>query len=160
MPSFHIVSEIDMHELANALDQAQREITNRFDFKGVDAGFELQDSQILMHAEVDFQIQQMLDVLRNKVVKRDLDVKALKAGEVEERGQRARMTVTVQQGIETDTARKIVKHIKDQKMKVQVAIEGEKLRVTAKKRDDLQAVIALLRDGDWGLPLQFNNFRD
>ena len=147
MPSFHIVSEIDMHELANALDQAQREITNRFDFKGVDAGFELQDSQILMHAEVDFQIQQMLDVLRNKVVKRDLDVKALKAGEVEERGQRARMTVTVQQGIETETARKIVKHIKDQKMKVQVAIEGEKLRVTAKKRDDLQAVIALLREG-------------
>lgn len=160
MPSFHIVSEIDMHELANALDQAQREVTNRFDFKGVDAGFELQDGHILMHAEVDFQIQQMLDVLRNKVVKRDLDVKALKAGEVEERGQRARMTVTVQQGIETETARKIVKHIKDQKMKVQVAIEGEKLRVTAKKRDDLQAVIALLRDGDWGLPLQFNNFRD
>lgn len=160
MPSFHIVSEVDMHEMANAVDQASREIVNRFDFKGVDAGFELQDDSILIHAEVDFQVQQMLEVLRNKVVKRDLDVKALRPGDVVESGQRAQMTVTIQQGIETETARKIVKHIKDQKMKVQVAIEGEKLRVTGKKRDDLQDVIALLRDGDWGLPLQFNNFRD
>lgn len=160
MPSFHIVSEVDMHEMANAVDQASREIGNRFDFKGVDAGFELQDDSILIHAEVDFQVQQMLEVLRNKVVKRDLDVKALKPGDVVESGQRAQMTVTIQQGIETETARKIVKHIKDQKMKVQVAIEGEKLRVTGKKRDDLQDVIALLREGDWGLPLQFNNFRD
>ena len=160
MPSFDVVSEVDMHEMTNAVDQAQREITNRFDFKGVDASFELTDKEIIMTAEVDFQTQQMLDILRNKMASRKLDVKALKLGEVEISGQRAILKAAVQQGIESETARKIVKKVKDQKMKVQVAIQGEKLRVTGKKRDDLQEVIAVLKEDDWGLPLQFNNFRD
>lgn len=160
MPSFDVVSEVDMHEMTNAVDQAQREITNRFDFKGVDASFELTDTEIIMTAEVDFQTQQMLDILRNKMASRKLDTKALKLGEVEISGQRAILKAAIQQGIEADTARKIVKKVKDQKMKVQVAIQGEKLRVTGKKRDDLQEVIAVLKEDDWGLPLQFNNFRD
>ena len=160
MPSFDVVSEVDMHEMTNAVDQAQREITNRFDFKGVDASFELTDTEIIMTAEVDFQTQQMLDILRNKMASRKLDVKALKLGEVEISGQRAILKAAVQQGIESETARKIFKKVKDQKMKVQVAIQGEKLRVTGKKRDDLQEVIAVLKEDDWGLPLQFNNFRD
>ena len=160
MPSFDIVSEVDMHELANAVDQANREIGTRFDFKGVNASFELGGGEIILTAEVDFQIRQMLDILHNKLVKRNIDVASLKPGEVEVVGQKAVLRALVQQGIESETARKIVKQVKDQKMKVQVAIQGDKLRVSGKKRDDLQAVIAVLRDSDWGLPLQFNNFRD
>ncbi|MDG2091167.1 MAG: YajQ family cyclic di-GMP-binding protein [Gammaproteobacteria bacterium] len=160
MPTFDVVSEIDMHEMTNAVDQAQREITNRFDFKGVEATFELSDSDITIGAEVDFQTQQMLDILHNKMASRKLDIKALKPGEVEISGQRAILKVVIQQGIESEIARKIVKKVKDLKMKVQVAIQGEKLRVTGKKRDDLQGVMAVLKEDDWGLPLQFNNFRD
>lgn len=160
MPSFDIVSEVDMHELSNALDQANREVDTRFDFKGVDASFELSDHEIVIQAEADFQVQQMLDMLKGKMAKRKLDVAALKVGETEMSGQKARMPVTVQQGIESEVARKIVKKVKEMKMKVQVAIQGEKLRVTGKKRDDLQEVIAFLREENWGLPLQFNNFRD
>ena len=160
MPSFDIVSEVDMHELANALDQANREVGTRFDFKGVDAKFELKDSQVLLEAQVEFQIEQMLDILKSKLVKRGIDVASLKTADVELVGQRASMKATIQQGIEAEIARKIVKKVKDQKMKVQVAIQGDKLRVTGKKRDDLQEVIALLRDENYGLPLQFNNFRD
>ena len=160
MPTFDVVSEVDMHEMTNAADQAQREMTNRFDFKGVDASYELTDSEIILTAEVDFQTQQMLEILRNKMASRKLDLAALKLGEVELSGQRAILKATIQQGIESETARKIVKKVKDLKMKVQVAIQGEKLRVTGKKRDDLQSVMAVLREGDWGLPLQFNNFRD
>jgi uncharacterized protein YajQ (UPF0234 family) len=160
MPSFDIVSEVDMHEMTNAVDQAQREITNRFDFKGVDASFELTDSEIILKAEVDFQTQQMLDILRNKMASRKIDQKCLKVGDVEISGQRAILKIAVQQGIETETARKIVKKVKDLKMKVQIAIQGNKLRVTGKKRDDLQDVIAVLREENWGLPLQYNNFRD
>ena len=150
MPSFDVVSEVDMHEMTNAVDQAQREMSNRFDFKGVDAAFEL----------IDFQTRQMLEILQNKMSSRKLDLKALKIGEVEISGQRAILKAQIQQGIETDIARKIVKKVKDQKMKVQVAIQGDKLRVTGKKRDDLQEVMAVLRKDNWGLPLQFNNFRD
>ncbi len=160
MPSFDVVSEVDMHEMTNAVDQAQREISNRFDFKGVDAAFELSDSEITISAEVDFQTQQMLDILRNKMASRKLDVGSLKLGEVEMSGQRAILKAAIQQGIESEIARKIVKKVKDLKMKVQVAIQGEKLRVTGKKRDDLQRVMAVLKEDDWGLPLQFNNFRD
>jgi len=160
MPSFDVVSEVDMHEMTNAVDQAQREMSNRFDFKGVDAAFELSDSEITISAEVDFQTQQMLDILRNKMASRKLDVEALKLGDVEISGQRAILKAAIQQGIESEIARKIVKKVKDLKMKVQVAIQGEKLRVTGKKRDDLQSVMAVLKEDDWGLPLQFNNFRD
>lgn len=161
MPSFDIVSEVDMHEVNNALDQANREVGTRFDFKGIDASFELNnDSDITVSAEADFQIQQMSEMLRSKMVKRGIDVKSLKEGEIQLLGQKASMTVTVQQGIESEIARKMVKTIKEAKLKVQTAIQGEKLRVTGKKRDDLQQVIALLKDANFGIPLQYDNFRD
>jgi uncharacterized protein YajQ (UPF0234 family) len=160
MPTFDIVSEVDMHEMSNAVDQASREIGTRFDFKGVPASFELSDNVVVLTAEVDFQIQQMMDILQSKMVKRGLDISSLKSADIENVGQRAIMKVAVQQGIEADIARKIVKKVKEQKMKVQVAIQGEKLRVTGKKRDDLQGVIAMLKYENYGLPLQYNNFRD
>jgi len=161
MPSFDIVSEVDMHELNNALDQSNREVGTRFDFKGIDASFELnKDSDITVSAEADFQIQQMLEMLRSKMVKRGIDIKSLKEGDVQLVGQKASMIVTVQQGIEAEIARKIVKTVKEAKLKVQTAIQGEKLRVTGKKRDDLQQVMALLKDGSFGVPLQYDNFRD
>lgn len=161
MPSFDIVSEVDLHEVNNALDQANREVGTRFDFKGVDAKFSLtESSDIEISAEVDFQIHQMLDILRGKLVKRGIDIKALKEGDVELSGQKASMLVKLQQGIDSDLARKIVKMVKESKLKVQTAIQGEKLRVTGKKRDDLQSVIALLKDAKVDQPLQFNNFRD
>tara|TARA_R110002073_G_scaffold10723_2_gene50712 strand:+ start:155 stop:640 length:486 start_codon:yes stop_codon:yes gene_type:complete len=161
MPSFDIVSEVDMHEVNNALDQSNREVGTRFDFKGIDASFALdKDSNITVSAEADFQIQQMLEILRSKMVKRGIDIKSLKEGDVQLVGQKASMVVTVQQGIESEIARKIVKAVKEAKMKVQTAIQGEKLRVTGKKRDDLQQVMALLRENNYGVPLQFDNFRD
>ena len=161
MPSFDIVSEVDMHELNNALDQSNREVGTRFDFKGIDASFELDnDSNIKVSAEADFQIQQMLEMLRSKMIKRGIDTKSLKEGDVQLVGQKASMIVTVQQGIEADIARKIVKAVKEAKLKVQTAIQGDKLRVTGKKRDDLQQVMALLKEGSHGVPLQYDNFRD
>jgi uncharacterized protein YajQ (UPF0234 family) len=160
MPSFDIVTEVDIHEMTNAVDQAAREIGNRFDFKGVDASFELKDNVVTLTAEVEFQIQQMMDILHSKMVKRSIDISSLQTKDVETVGQKAIMHASVQQGIESEIARKIVKKVKDQKMKVQIAIQGDKLRVTGKKRDDLQAVMALLRDENYGIPLQFDNFRD
>ena len=161
MPSFDIVSEVDMHEVNNALDQSNREVGTRFDFKGIDASFELtNDSDISVSAESDFQIQQMLEMLRGKIVKRGIDIKSLKEGDVQLVGKKASMIVVVQQGIESEIARKIVKAIKEAKLKVQTAIQGEKLRVTGKKRDDLQQVIALLKESSFGVPLQYENFRD
>ena len=161
MLSFDIVSEVDMHEVQNAVDQSNREIGTRFDFKGVDARYELTaSSEILVSAEVEFQIRQMLDILKAKLVKRGIDIKALKEGDVELSGQRAVMRVVVQQGIESDLARKLVKMIKETKIKVQAAIQGEKLRVSGKKRDDLQGVIAMLKEASLDIPLQYNNFRD
>ncbi|MDR0780060.1 MAG: YajQ family cyclic di-GMP-binding protein [Pseudomonadales bacterium] len=160
MPSFDVISEVDQHELSNAVDQANREIGTRFDFKGVDASFALKDNLITLNAQVDFQLQQMLEILKGRLVKRQIDITCLKADEPEIVGQRATQKVTVIQGIEADIARKIVKHVKDLKMKVQIAIQGEKLRVSGAKRDDLQKVIAVLRAGEFGLPLQYDNFRD
>ena len=161
MPSFDIVSEVDMHEVNNALDQSNREVGTRFDFKGIDASFELNnDSDITVSAEADFQIQQMMEILRSKMVKRGIDIKSLKEGDVQLVGKKASMVVTVQQGIESEIARKTVKAIKEAKLKVQTAIQGDKLRVTGKKRDDLQQVIALLKDSSFGVPLQYENFRD
>lgn len=161
MPSFDIVSEVDMHELNNALDQSNREVGTRFDFKGIDASFSLNnESNIIISAEADFQIHQMMDILRAKLVKRSIDTKSLLEGEVQLVGQKASMEVKVQQGIESDLARKIVKMVKETKLKVQTAIQGEKLRVTGKKRDDLQKVMAMLKDADLGIPLQYDNFRD
>lgn len=161
MPSFDIVSEVDMHEVNNAIDQSNREVGTRFDFKGVDAKFEVTDQSILVvSAEVDFQVKQMLEILRGKLVKRGVDIKALVEDKIEVSGQKASINVKIQQGIESEIARKIVKMVKNTKIKVQTAIQGDKLRVTGKKRDDLQSVIAMLKDSNLGIPLQYNNFRD
>jgi len=160
MPSFDIVSEVNMPEVNNAVDQASREVGTRFDCKGVEASFEVGEAEITVTAESDFQIQQMMEILRSKLVKRSVDVKSMQEGDIQQSGKRAIMKVTIQQGIEADVARKIVKLIKDKKLKVQTAIQGDKLRVTGKKRDDLQEVIAMLREENPGIPLQYNNFRD
>lgn len=161
MPSFDIVSEVEVQELRNAIDQASREVGTRFDFKGVDASFELTENNLItVTAEIDFQIQQMMEILKNKLIKRNVDIKSLEEGDVVLSGRKAIMKVKVQQGIESELARKIVKLVKEKKMKVQTAIQGEKLRVTGKKRDDLQEVIAMLREAKLGIPLQYDNFRD
>jgi len=160
MPSFDVVSEVDAHELSNAIDQANREVTTRFDFKGTDSRFDQEGLAIKMKSGSDFQLQQMYDILCNKLVKRGIDIIALEKGEPVLQVKTATQTITVREGIQSDDARKLVKLIKDQKMKVQAAIQGEQLRITGKKRDDLQEVIALLKNTDVGLPLQFKNFRD
>ena len=160
MPSFDIVSEVDMHEARNAVDQANREVDVRFDFKGVGAKFELSETTVTLNAEVDFQVQQMLEILKAKLIKRSVDIGSLNVGEAQIVGQRALLSVVIQQGIEPDIARKIVKLTKAMKIKVQCAIQGEKVRVTGKKRDDLQSVMAMLKDANIDIPLQYNNFRD
>ena len=160
MPSFDVVSEVDQHEVNNAVDQANREIGTRFDFKGSDAKIEYIDSKLNLEAQSEFQIDQMRDILEKKLAKRGIDIGALKADKVEESGSRARQKIEVRQGIDQDNARKIVKLIKESKMKVQASIQGEQLRVTGKKRDDLQEAIALLKKSEVGLPLQYQNFRD
>jgi len=160
MPSFDVVSEVDLQEVNNAVDQANREIGTRFDFKGVDARFERKDNEVELTAEADFQLNQMLDILRDKLAKRSVDVRALELRDPQPSGKLMHQTVVVRQGIDKDLARRIVKMIKDQKMKVQAAIQGEKVRVSGKKRDDLQGVIAMLKDSKVDLPLQYNNFRD
>jgi hypothetical protein len=160
MPSFDIVSEVDMPEVNNALDQSRRELATRFDFKGVEASFELKDKEITLTADSEFQLEQMLDILKGKLVKRNVDGRALKTGDVQKSGKQVFQVLSIQQGLEGDVSRKIVKLVKDGKFKVQTAINGDKLRVTGKKRDDLQEVIAMLRDAKLEVPLQFNNFRD
>lgn len=160
MPSFDVVSEVDLHELANAVDQANREVANRFDFKGSNARYELNDSDITQIAQSEFQLQQMLDILYSKLTRRGIDLKAVEETDAVVSGKEAKQLIKVKQGIETEIAKKIVKLIKDSKLKVQAAIQGDKVRVTGKKRDDLQEAIAHLRQQDLNLPLQFNNFRD
>lgn len=160
MPSFDIVSEIDSHEITNAVDQANKEVSTRFDFKGSNASFDQQDEGIVMKAESTFQLQQMLPILYAKMGKRGIDVSSLECGKIQDTGKTAQQTITLKQGIGTEMAKKIVKLIKDRKMKVQAAINGDKVRVTGKKRDDLQEVIQMLRVEDVGQPLQFDNFRD
>ena len=160
MPSFDVVSEIDKHEVSNAVDQANREVGTRFDFKGVDARFEQNEYVVTLTAEAEFQVQQMLDILRAKLVKRGVDVGCIEAGDIQQSGMKSIQEVTLRQGVDAPLARKIVKLIKDKKMKVQAAIQGDQVRVTGKKRDDLQQVIALLKKEELGLPLQFSNFRD
>ena len=160
MPSFDIVSELDMHEVSNAVDQANREIANRFDFKGTGAKYEIVEQMIVLTAQVDFQLQQMLDVLRGKLAKRQIDIACLEEREPVITGQQAKQEVLLRQGIDTALAKKMVKQVKDAKLKVQCAIQGEQLRVTGKKRDDLQTVIAMFKESDIDLPLQYKNFRD
>ncbi len=160
MPSFDIVSEFEMHEAVNAVDQANREVNTRFDFKGSSAKFEQNKDLITMTAEAEFQLQQMYDILQTKLNRRGIDIVCLKLGEIEKLGKQVKQSVTLRQGLDSDLARKIVKMIKDKKLKVQAAIQGDKVRVTGKKRDDLQSVMAMLKEASIDMPLQFNNFRD
>jgi len=160
MPSFDIVSEVDLHEVANAVDQSNREVGQRFDFKGTNAKFELKESVVTLSAPADFQLKQMLDILRLKLAKRGVDVECLKVDEPVVTGQTARQTVTLRQGIDTELGKKIQRLIKDAKLKVQAQIQDRQVRVSGKSRDDLQSVIALVRKGGFDLPLQYTNFRD
>jgi len=160
MPSFDTVSEVDSHELANALDQANREISNRYDFKGSGAKIVQDNGNLRIEAQSEFQLDQINDILMQKMAKRGIDVMCMERGKVEEANMRAKQPIIIRQGVDKDTTRKMVKLIKDSKIKVQAAIQGEKLRVTGEKRDDLQAVMSLLEGAELGLPLQFNNFRD
>ena len=160
MPSFDTVSEVDHHELSNAIDQANREIGTRYDFKGSDAKIEQVDNQLTLNAESDFQIKQMTPILKEKMSKRGIDVSCLEFSDVIEMNKKARQQVLVREGLDPDLARKIVRLIKDSKIKAQAAIQGDQVRVTGKKRDDLQQIMQLLREANLGIPLQFNNFRD
>ncbi len=160
MPSFDVVSEVDHHELTNAIDQANREIGTRYDFKGSNARIEHSGNDLNLEAESEFQLKQMAPILKEKLSKRGIDVACLEFGDIVEMNKRARQAVRVREGLDRDVARKMVKLIKDSKLKVQAAIQGEQLRVNGKKRDDLQQVMQMLRDASLGIPLQFNNFRD
>jgi uncharacterized protein YajQ (UPF0234 family) len=160
MPSFDIVSKIDLHELTNAVDQANRELVNRFDFKGTGAEFELDETVVTMKAQADFQLKQMLDILKQRLAARHIDIRCAEIADAEINLATARQKVTLKQGIEQVLAKDILKRLKDSKLKAQAQIQGDKLRISGKKRDDLQEVIALLRASDITMPLQFENFRD
>jgi uncharacterized protein YajQ (UPF0234 family) len=160
MPSFDIVSEVNLHEVTNAVDQATREVGQRFDFKGTNAKFELTETVITLSAQADFQLKQMLEILRLKLSKRSIDVACLKVDEPVTTGQTAKQVVTLRQGIDTELGKKIQRLIKDSKLKVQAALQDQQVRITGKSRDDLQTAIAMVKKGGFDLPLQFTNFRD
>ena len=163
MPSFDIVSEIDMQEVRNAVENANRELTTRFDFRNVSASIELNEkAQIIkVTSESDFQVKQLVDILREKLLKRGIEGAALEVpDQIEHSGKSWSLDTKLKQGIETDIAKKVVKLIKDSKLKVQAQIQGEEVRVNGKSRDDLQSAMALVRGGNLGQPFQFKNFRD
>ena len=161
MPSFDTVCEPNMVEVRNAVDNAAKEIGTRFDFKGTSAGIELKEKEITLFGDADFQLQQIEDVLRNKLAKRNVDVRFLDKGDVQKMGgDKVRQVLKVRSGIESEQSKKIQKLIKESKIKVQAAIQGDAVRVTGAKRDDLQAAMALIRKDIQDLPLSFNNFRD
>ncbi len=160
MPSFDIVSEVDIHELRNAVDQANREINVRFDLKGTSANFELEQKQVKITADAEFQANQLKDILVSKLIKRSIDPKCADVGDVQAYGKVVHLLIGVREGLEQSLSKKITKLIKSAKLKVQTAIQGDKLRVTGKKRDDLQQAIALIKEESLEWPLQFNNFRD
>lgn len=160
MPSFDAVSEVDLHELTNAVDQASRIVTNRFDFKGVQASFEREERTVVITAEAEFQVAQMEDMLRSALIKCDIDPGAMDCGEIVTTGKQVKQTVVLRHGLDSAQCKTVVKQIKEAKMKVQAQIQGDQVRVTGKKRDDLQSAMALLRKAEIGLPLQFTNFRD
>jgi uncharacterized protein YajQ (UPF0234 family) len=160
MPSFDIVSELNQHEVTNAVDQASREVGTRFDFKGTGAKFEQAELVITLSAPADFQLKQMMDILKLKLTKRGIDIVCMKVDEPVVTGQTTRQVVTLRQGIDTELGKKLQRLIKDSKLKVQAAIQDKQVRVTGKSRDDLQEAIALIRGGKLELPLQFTNFRD
>jgi cyclic-di-GMP-binding protein len=160
MPSFDVVSEIDTHELTNAVDQASRELAQRFDFKGTDARFELLETTVTMIAPAEFQLKQMLEILKLKIAKRGIDVMCLDVQDPTVNLARATQLVVLKHGIDAETGKQVSRLIKDSKLKVQAQIQGDKVRIVGKKRDDLQEAIAFLRKAQLGVPLQFNNFRD
>ncbi|SDZ88022.1 YajQ family cyclic di-GMP-binding protein [Microbulbifer marinus] len=160
MPSFDIVSEVDKHQLNNAVDQVNRTVANRFDFKGVDAEVEMNEFSLVARAEADIQVDQMVDMLRASLIKCSIDPLAMEVGDKEQSGKQVKVAITMKNGLDKELAKKIVKIIKDEKLKVQAAIQGDQVRVTGKKRDDLQQVIAMLKGKELEQPLQFNNFRD
>ena len=160
MPSFDVVSKIDQHEITNAVDQANREVTTRFDFKDTNARLELGKENITIIAPTDFQLKQVDEILRNKLTKRQVDIRSLVYKEIAINLSEAKQIIEIKQGIDAENAKKIVSKIKESKIKVQAAIQGDQLRITGKKRDDLQEVITLLRGAQFGIPLQFINFRD
>jgi uncharacterized protein YajQ (UPF0234 family) len=161
MPSFDVVSEADMIEVKNAVEQSNKEITTRFDFKGSSAKVEQKDNELTAFADADFQLSQVRDVLTNKLAKRKVDVRFLDAGKIEKiGGDKVKQVIKIKNGLETEAAKKITRIIKDSKMKVQASIQGESVRVTGAKRDDLQAAMAMLRKEVKDTPLEFNNFRD
>jgi cyclic-di-GMP-binding protein len=160
MPSFDVVSEVDIQEVRNAVDQATRELSTRFDFKNVEASFELADEQIKLEAREEFQLEQMVQILKDKLIRREVDVRVLDEGKIEAAGKQKRQQFSLKQGIDRDAAREIVKLIKDSKLKVQAQIQGDQVRITGKKRDDLQAAMAALRGAELEIPLSFKNFRD
>ena len=161
MPSFDVVSEVDKQEVRNAVEQSNKEVTNRFDFKGSDARIEQNDYALTIFADDEFKLSQVIDILSTKLVKRGIDLKCLDYGKIEKvTGNKVKQLVTVKVGIESELAKRLVKLIKDSKLKVQASIQGEAVRVSGAKRDVLQETIALLRKTDWGFPLQYQNFRD
>ena len=160
MPSFDVVSEVDIHQLTNAVDQAARIVANRFDFKGIEASFERDDRSVVLTAEAEFQVSQMEDMLRAALIKCDIDPAAMDVSDLQTTGKTVRTTVVLRHGLDANQCKAIVKRIKDAKLKVQAQIQGDQVRVTGKKRDDLQQVMALLREQDNGAPVQFSNFRD
>ena len=163
MPSFDIVSEVNQVEVHNALDQTNKEITNRFDFKGSDARVELNEKEkmLTVFADDDFKLTQVIDVLTGKLAKRGIDVRCLKTGDIDKvSGNKVKQTVAVREGVEQELAKKIVKLVKDSKMKVQASIQGDVVRISSTKKDTLQDAIALVRKSITDFPLQFKNFRD
>jgi uncharacterized protein YajQ (UPF0234 family) len=160
MPSFDVVSEIDNHELRNAVDQANREVTTRFDLKGSSAKFELEQKQVKITADSEFHANQLKDILISKLIKRSIDPKCADVGEVQPYGKVVHLIVGIREGLEQDLSKKIIKILKTAKLKVQASIQGEKLRINGKKRDDLQQTIALIKSESLEWPLQYNNFRD
>ena len=159
MPSFDVVSELDKHEVTNAIDNAIKELDRRYDLRGK-GSFEQKDLTVQLTAEAEFQLEQMLEILKLSLVKRKIDIQCLEVKDAYASGKTMKQEAVLREGIDKELAKKIVAHIKDAKLKVQAAIQGEQVRVTGKKRDDLQAAMALLRGTDFELPLQFDNFRD
>jgi hypothetical protein len=160
MPSFDVVSELDSHEVTNAVDQANRELSQRFDFKDTGARYELLDLTVTLHAEVEFQLKQMLDILKLRLAKRGVDVACLEVKDAQTNLAAAKQEVILRHGIDQETGKKISRMIKDSKLKVQASLQGDKVRIAAKQRDDLQSAIQFLRKAGIEVPLQFNNFRD
>jgi cyclic-di-GMP-binding protein len=160
MPSFDVVSELNAHEVANAIDQANRELSQRFDFKDSGARFELNELSVTLHAQVDFQLKQMLEIVKTRLAKRGVDLRCLEVKEPQTNLSAARQEVVLRHGIDQEAGRKILRLVKDSKLKVQAALQGEKVRISGKQRDELQSAIALLRGAKLDVPLQFNNFRD